>query len=97
MLAVYPSFRKSQVAFSVDKYLKMKYNAFIMKFMQRLMVNISDQVLSTALLFAIGFLVYRGAISLWNIPPKPVIYLVIIGIGTAFGILKSLKRPPSYD
>jgi hypothetical protein len=68
-----------------------------MKFLQRCWTNIPDQVLSTALLFGMGFVFYRGFLSVWNDPPATKTCLVVIVIGVILGVFVSLPERRSKE
>lgn len=60
-----------------------------MKFIQRALVNIPNQVLSTMGVSAMALIAIRGAIAIWQDPPSPNTILIIMYFGIGLGILSS--------
>jgi len=61
-----------------------------MKLLQRILTNVPDQVLSTAIILGIGYVFCRGCVAVWNDPPSSTAILVILGAGVFCGLYVAL-------
>lgn len=76
----------------------MRYIVAMMNFLKTALVAIPEQVVSTLIIWGFLFMVYRGAISVFNDPPSTTVILSVVGLGVVFGLFTSLNtNDPEYD